>query len=73
MGRWYDAAVITGLALSGVDIGLITPNLNVWLINRTPAPLRGRALGCFAAAILLGQFMSPFVSQPLSRAFTLGR
>ena len=64
--------VMAGLALSGAGLGLIIPNLNVWLLNRTPAPLRGRALGGFATALFLGQFLSPFVSQPLSRITATG-
>jgi MFS family permease len=54
-----------GLPIGGFGIGLLMPNLNVWLANQTPAALRGRALGGFTTAVFLGQFLSPIVSQPL--------
>lgn len=59
------ALIALGLPIGGFGIGLLMPNLNVWLANETPASLRGRALGGFTTAIFLGQFLSPIVSQPL--------
>ncbi|MFP4438437.1 MAG: MFS transporter [Chloroflexaceae bacterium] len=57
--------IMLGLPIGGFGIGLLMPNLNVWLANQTPAALRGRALGGFTTAVFLGQFLSPIVSQPL--------
>jgi MFS family permease len=58
--------VIVGLVLAGAGLGFLTPNLNVWLANETPASLRGRVLGGFTTALFLGQFISPLVGQPIS-------
>ena len=61
------ALIVSGLALSGLGIGLLSPNLNVWLMNATPAALRGRVLGGFTTILSLGQFGAPIISQPLSQ------
>lgn len=49
----------------GMAMGLLMPNLNVWLSQDVPAAWRGRALGGLTASIFLGQFLSPILSQPL--------
>ncbi|MGQ0603462.1 MAG: MFS transporter [Anaerolineales bacterium] len=59
--------IFSGLALSGLGIGLLSPNLNVWLMNATPVALRGRVLGGFTTILSLGQFGAPLISQPLSQ------
>ncbi len=60
--------VIIGLPISGFGIGLLIPNLNVWLADQTPIAIRGRVFGGFATSVFLGQFTSPFISQPLISA-----
>ncbi len=35
--------IMTGLALGGVGLGLMMPNLNTWLSERVPDHLKGRA------------------------------
>ncbi|HEX3159763.1 MAG TPA: MFS transporter [Gemmatimonadaceae bacterium] len=66
------AAVLAGLAVCGLGMGTLTPNLNVWLASTVPAALRGRALGGLSAALFLGGFVSPLVSQPLADVIGLG-
>jgi MFS family permease len=63
--------VIIGLPISGFGIGLIVPNLNIWLAEMTPLAIRGRVFGGFATSVFLGQFISPFLSQPLINATTI--
>lgn len=58
--------VLVGLAIAGVGLGLLTPNMNVCLTSVTPTSLRGRVLGGLTTAFFLGQFISPILSQPLS-------
>ena len=53
---------------TGIGLGLMMPNLNVWLSNEVPNVLRGRALGGLTTFMFLGQFLSPIVSQPVSQA-----
>jgi hypothetical protein len=50
----------------------MVPNLNVWLANESPPELRGRVLGGLTTAMFLGQFLSPFVGQPVSTAVGMG-
>ena len=63
---WGWIGIVTGLILGGFGMGLIIPNLNLWLADEVPVALRGRALGGFTTSIFLGQFLSPFISQPLA-------
>lgn len=66
------AQVILGLAVAGLGLGLLMPNLNVWLTSQVPGMLRGRALGGLTTAFFLGQFLSPIVTQPISEQIGLG-
>lgn len=58
------ALVLLGLGVAGLGIGLLVPNLNVWLMARTPEAWRGRVVGGMTTCFFLGQFMSPIVAQP---------
>ncbi len=62
--------LILGLLIAGTGIGLLLPNLNVWLSTQTPAAERGKILGGLTSCIFLGQFISPLVVQPIAQ--TLG-
>jgi MFS family permease len=66
------AMVLVGLAIAGVGLGLLMPNMNVCLTSVTPGSLRGRVLGGLTTAFFLGQFVSPILSQPLSGVVGLG-
>ena len=56
--------VLLVLIPTGIGLGLMMPNLNVWTANEVPDALRGRALGGLTTFMFLGQFLSPIVSQP---------
>lgn len=71
LGHSYQL-VLLGLAIAGLGVGLLAPNMNVCLTSATPAALRGRILGGLTTSFFLGQFTSPFVSQPLSQWIGLG-
>lgn len=66
------ALVLVGLAIAGVGLGLLMPNLNLWIASEVSDAVRGRALGGSTMFFFLGQFLSPLVSQPVSRAVGLG-
>jgi MFS family permease len=66
------AQVLTGLAISGMGLGIIMPNMSVWLSSAVPDAVRGRALGGLSTAMFLGQFLSPIVTQPLTKTLSLG-
>ncbi|WNZ24943.1 MFS transporter [Leptolyngbya sp. NK1-12] len=70
VGRSYEV-VLLGLAIAGLGVGLLMPNMNVCLTSATPAALRGRILGGLTTSFFFGQFLSPFVSQPLSQSVGL--
>jgi MFS family permease len=64
--------VMTGLAISGMGLGILMPNMTVWLSTAVPDALRGRALGGLSTAMFLGQFLSPIVTQPFTKTLGLG-
>lgn len=57
--------LVLGLLIGGFGLGLLVPNLNQWLLSRTDAAMRGRAIGGMATAFFLGQFLSPVAAQPM--------
>jgi MFS family permease len=63
--------VLLGLVVAGMGLGLVIPNLNVWLSAEVPDSLRGRALGGLTTFMFLGQFLSPIVTQPLNNSLGL--
>jgi MFS family permease len=64
--------VLTGLAISGMGLGILMPNMSVWLSSAVPDALRGRALGGLSTSMFLGQFLSPIVTQSLTKSMGLG-
>ena len=60
--------VMVGLAVAGLGLGLVLPNLNRWTSESASAKLRGRALSGVTTATFLGQFLSPLATQPLANA-----
>ena len=65
--------ILAGLAVAGVGLGLLLPNLNGWLADNAPVEQRGRLLGGLTSVIFLGQFLSPLVTQPLLANVGYGR
>lgn len=66
------ALVILGLIIAGLGLGLLLPNMNVWLNAKTPPAARGRVLGGLTTSMFLGQFCSPIFSQPIAQKIGLG-
>lgn len=58
--------VMLGLGISGVGLGLLMPNMTVWVSATVPDAMRGVALGGLSTALFLGQFLSPIITQPMS-------
>lgn len=57
--------LLPGLLLIGLGGGIAMPNYGAWLLAKTPAAARGRAMGGLVAAIFMGQFLSPLLAQPV--------
>lgn len=66
------AQVLVGLAISGIGLGILMPNMNVWISSAVPDAFRGKALGGLSTALFLGQFLSPILSQPFTKSLGLG-
>ncbi|HYO54586.1 MFS transporter [Archangium sp.] len=66
------AAVVGGLAVSGLGQGLLTPNMATWAGEVAPEAARGRVMGLLTTSLFLGQFVSPILAQPLIGAVGLG-
>ena len=58
-------AVVAGLAVSGLGIGLIVPSQDSWMLAIAPGSRRGVATGLVATVMYLGQFMVPILLQPV--------
>ncbi|WEX75948.1 MFS transporter [Sinorhizobium numidicum] len=63
------AGILAATAITGVSMGVMTPNLSATLLAIAPPALRGRLSGALIASIFAGQFLSPLVSQPLIRVW----
>ncbi len=57
--------VLSALLICGIGTGMWIPNVTVWIASITPRQFQGRALGLMVTALFLGQFISPFATQPL--------
>ncbi len=57
--------MLLGMAVFGVSVGLLMPNLYLRLTSLVPEAQRGRALGKMTTAVFLGQFLSPFFASPV--------
>lgn len=64
--------LLPGLALAGLGLGLLMPNMNFCLTSIAPMAVRGRILSGLTTCFFLGQFLSPLVSQPLSERLGFG-
>ena len=65
-------ALLGAIFISGLAAGLLMPNLSNWILEISPAHIRGKAVGLLTSMIFLGQFLNPFVSNPLKAAYGLG-
>jgi MFS family permease len=70
LGGSYVASV-AGLFVSGIGLGLLLPNMNLWLVSLAPASLRGRAVGGLTMLVFFGQFMSPILFRPVENTVGL--
>jgi hypothetical protein len=54
-----------------MGLGLLMPNLNLWVSSEVPDLIRGRVLGGLTTFFFLGQFLSPIATQPISKQLSL--
>jgi len=68
--RTYEGILI-GLFIGGQGLGLVMPNLNLWIMQTAHPAFRGRLLGGLASAFFAGQFLSPIITEPIVNHFSL--
>lgn len=59
---------LLALTISGIGLGLIRPNVVIWLLSVTPPAKRGRVMGGLTTCFFVGQFLSPLITQPIAQA-----
>ena len=57
--------LLLGLLITGIGMGVLIPNSNVWIVTLSPESMRGRIVGGLTTSIFVGQFISPFLIQPV--------
>ena len=57
--------IITGILISGLGVGLLIPNSNLWVISLAPVQVRGKYIGVLTTATFMGMFLSPVIMQPI--------
>lgn len=71
-------SVVLAMMLSGLGMGMMIPNTNMWVMKITPAEIRGKEIGKLTTFWFLGQFLSPIIIfpvlqiLPLSSTFMVG-
>jgi MFS family permease len=63
--------VVIGLMLSGLGMGIMIPNTNVWVMKITPPEIRGKEIGKLTTFWFLGQFLSPIIIFPVLKVLSL--
>jgi len=63
--------VVAGMILSGLGVGMMIPNTNMWVMKITPPQIRGREIGKLTTFWFLGQFLSPIIIFPVLKILSL--
>ena len=64
----YSFSIIY-MILAGIGLGMMRPNLVVWLFSFTPPAQRGRIMGGLTSFFFIGQFVCPVVTEPIINAY----
>ncbi|KJZ02485.1 MULTISPECIES: MFS transporter [Pseudoalteromonas] len=59
------SSIVCASFIIGAGLGLIRPNLVVWLFEFVPPPMRGKAMGIMTTCYFTGQFISPVLFEPM--------
>ncbi len=63
--------VIIGMMLSGLGMGMMIPNTNMWVMKISPPPIRGKEIGKLTTFWFFGQFLSPVIIFPVLNILSL--
>ena len=65
------AMALVGILITGLGMGFLIPNANIWVMQLAPLEIRGREIGRLTTFWFLGQFLSPIVLLPFLQIITL--
>ncbi|MEJ7737231.1 MAG: MFS transporter [Chitinophagaceae bacterium] len=63
--------VVIGMMLTGLGMGMMIPNTNIWVMKITPPEIRGKEIGKLTTFWFLGQFLSPIIVFPVLNILSL--
>lgn len=63
--------IIVAMILSGLGMGMMIPNTNMWVMKIAPPTIRGAEIGKLTTFWFLGQFLSPLITLPLLNVLSL--
>jgi MFS family permease len=63
--------VVVAMMLSGLGIGMMIPNTNMWVMKIVPPEIRGKEIGKLTTFWFLGQFLSPIIIFPILKTLSL--
>ncbi|MFN2457254.1 MAG: MFS transporter [Chitinophagaceae bacterium] len=63
--------VVIGMMLSGLGIGMMIPNTNMWVMKIAPPEIRGKEIGKLTTFWFFGQFISPIIFFPILNVLSL--
>lgn len=64
------ATAVLGAAIAGLSAGMFPAHMASTLVERASPPIRDKAIALMYSAIYLGDFLNPFLIEPLSIALT---
>ena len=63
--------VVVAMMLSGLGMGMMIPNTNMWVMKIVPPAIRGKEIGKLTTFWFLGQFLSPLIISPILTVLSL--
>lgn len=63
--------VVVAMMLSGLGMGMMIPNTNMWVMKIVPPEIRGKEIGKLTTFWFLGQFLSPIIIFPVLNMLSL--
>jgi MFS family permease len=63
--------VVIAMMLSGLGMGMMIPNTNMWVMKIVPPEIRGKEIGKLTTFWFLGQFLSPIIIFPVLNMLSL--
>ncbi len=63
--------VVIAMMLSGLGMGMMIPNTNMWVMKIAPPEIRGKEIGKLTTFWFAGQFLSPIIIFPVLKSLSL--